>query len=76
MSATVPRERIPIPRDKDDDYTPEATGRRAEFVRERTGVELEHVTSYSFDPKLTVGNVEHFIGVAQVPLVVSRLELY
>jgi hydroxymethylglutaryl-CoA reductase (NADPH) len=37
-------------------------------VHERTGVELEHVSSYSFDPKLTIGNVEHFVGVAQVPL--------
>jgi hydroxymethylglutaryl-CoA reductase (NADPH) len=68
MSATMPHERARIPRDLDDDYTPEAAERRAEFIRERTGVELEHVTSYSFDPKLTIGNVEHFLGVAQVPL--------
>jgi hydroxymethylglutaryl-CoA reductase (NADPH) len=68
MSATMPQERVPIPRDKEDDYTPAAADRRAEFVRERTGVELEHVKSYSFDPKVTMGNVEHFVGVAQVPL--------
>jgi hydroxymethylglutaryl-CoA reductase (NADPH) len=68
MSATMPHERARIPRDRDDDYTSEAAERRAEFIRERTGVELEHVTSYSFDPKLTIGNVEHFLGVAQVPL--------
>jgi hydroxymethylglutaryl-CoA reductase (NADPH) len=67
MSATS-RQRVPVPREKDDDYTREAATRRAEFVHERTGVELEHVTSYSFDPKQTMGNVEHFLGVAQVPI--------
>jgi hydroxymethylglutaryl-CoA reductase (NADPH) len=67
MSATG-SQRVPVPRDKEDDYTREAAARRAEFVHERTGVELEHVTSYSFDPKQTMGNVEHFLGVAQVPI--------
>jgi hydroxymethylglutaryl-CoA reductase (NADPH) len=57
-----------IPRDSDDDYTPEAAEARHRFVSERTGVELEHVPHYSFDPKLTAGNVEGFIGVAQVPI--------
>jgi hydroxymethylglutaryl-CoA reductase (NADPH) len=68
MSATVPSERVPVPRDKENDYTREAATRRAEFIRERTGAELENVASYSFDPKLTMGNIEHFVGVAQVPL--------
>src|SRR3954463_1870245 len=57
-----------IPRDRDDDYTPEAAEARQRFLRERTGVELEHVPHYSFDPKLTAGNVEQFVGVAQVPI--------
>jgi hydroxymethylglutaryl-CoA reductase (NADPH) len=60
--------RTPVPRDRDDDYTREAAERRADFVRERTGVELEHVTSYSFDPAMLTGNVEQFVGVAQVPI--------
>jgi hydroxymethylglutaryl-CoA reductase (NADPH) len=68
MSATMPSERVPVPRDKENDYTREAADRRVEFIRERTGAELEHVTSYSFDPKVAMGNVEHFVGVAQVPL--------
>jgi hydroxymethylglutaryl-CoA reductase (NADPH) len=67
MTATA-HERVPVPRDKEDDYTRDAAQRRADFVRERTGVELEHVMSYSFDPKLTTGNIEHFTGVAQVPI--------
>src|SRR3954453_18870597 len=41
---------------------------RADFAREQTGTALEHVTSYSFDPSILSGNVEHFIGVAQVPI--------
>ena len=61
-----------IPRDRDDDYTPEAAARRREFLAERTGVALEHVASYSFDPALVQGNVEHFTGVAQVPIGIAR----
>jgi hydroxymethylglutaryl-CoA reductase (NADPH) len=69
MPATArPDGRVPVPRDRDDDYTPEAAAARAAFVRERTGTELHHVTSASFDPADVSGNIEHFVGVAQVPL--------
>jgi len=57
-----------IPRDRDDDYTPDAAAARRDFLREQTGVRLEHVSSYSFDPSLLPGNIEHFTGVAQVPI--------
>ena len=57
-----------IPRDRDNDYTREAADSRREFTRDVTGVDLEHVSSYSFDPELTSGNIEHFVGVAQVPI--------
>ena len=57
-----------IPRDADNDYTRQAADARRDFVRDQTGVDLEHVSSYSFDPELTGGNVEHFVGVAQVPI--------
>lgn len=60
--------RIPVPRDRGDDYTREAQEQRAEFVAERTGTQLEHVTNYSFDPSTLSGNVEQFVGVAQVPI--------
>ena len=60
--------RVPVPRDRENDYTREAAQRRAEFVGERTGAGLEHVTSYSFDPSVLTGNVEQFVGVAQVPI--------
>src|SRR4051794_30193973 len=60
--------RAPVPRDREDDYSPEAAAQRRAFLRERTGAELEHVGSYSFDPHVLPGNVEHFTGVAQVPI--------
>jgi hydroxymethylglutaryl-CoA reductase (NADPH) len=68
MSATTAPQRIPVPRDRENDYSREAASRRAQFIRERTGVELEHVRSYSFDPGVLTGNVEQFVGVAQVPI--------
>ncbi|HEX8085169.1 MAG TPA: hydroxymethylglutaryl-CoA reductase [Solirubrobacteraceae bacterium] len=51
-----------------EDYSREAARERAEFARERTGASLDHVTSYSFDPSILPGNVENFVGVAQVPI--------
>jgi hydroxymethylglutaryl-CoA reductase (NADPH) len=66
--ATITSERVPVPRDREDDYTRDAAERRREFARERTGASLEHVSSYSFDPATLTGNVEQFVGVAQVPI--------
>ena len=60
-----------VPHDSDNDYTRDAATVRREFLRDQTGVDLEHVSSYSFDPELTAGNVEHFTGIAQVPLGVA-----
>lgn len=66
MAATS--ERVPVPRDREDDYTHDAARKRALFAQERTGASLEHVSSYSFDPAVLSGNVESFVGVAQVPI--------
>ncbi len=68
MALAAPDERAPVPRDRENDYTRQAAARRAEFVRERTGVALEHVGNYSFDPAIATGNIEQFVGVAQVPI--------
>ncbi|MBS1178512.1 MAG: hydroxymethylglutaryl-CoA reductase, partial [Proteobacteria bacterium] len=57
-----------IPRDPQDDYTAAMAQRRRDFVREHTGVELVHVGRHSFDPSVLPGNVENFLGVAQVPI--------
>src|SRR3954447_10705420 len=68
MATEERAQRVPVPRDREDDYTHDAATARREFAKEQTGVELEHVANYSFDPKVVGGNVEHFTGVAQVPL--------
>jgi hydroxymethylglutaryl-CoA reductase (NADPH) len=57
-----------IPRDRENDYTREAAEARRAFLERQTGVALEHVSRYSFDPSIVTGNVEQFIGVAQVPI--------
>ena len=62
--------REPIPRDTDD-YTTEQAERRRDFVAEHSGARLEHVGRYSFDPATLPGNVENFLGAAQVPIGVA-----
>jgi hydroxymethylglutaryl-CoA reductase (NADPH) len=57
-----------IPRDEQDNYSEEAIADRHEYLEEKTGVELEHVPEFSFDAAEGEGNVENFIGVAQMPL--------
>ena len=68
MATSTQPERIPVPRQREGDYTHEAAHARREFAREQTGTALEHVGSYSFDPAMLEGNVEQFVGVAQVPI--------
>lgn len=57
-----------IPRDKADDYAPAAVEARQRFVREHTGSAAKHTAHYSLDPAALPGNIENFVGVAQVPL--------
>jgi len=57
-----------IPRRSDNDYTREAADQRRAFAEEHTDARLNHVSAYSFDPSEVAGNIENFIGVAQVPL--------
>ena len=63
--------RVPVPRDKEDDYTRDAAGLRQTFLQEKTGAQLEHVSSYSIDPAVLAGNIEQFLGAAQVPIGVA-----
>jgi hydroxymethylglutaryl-CoA reductase (NADPH) len=67
MSAST-NPRVAVPRDRENDYSRDAATARRQFALERTGASLEHVSRYSFDPTTVAGNVEHFIGVAQVPI--------
>jgi hydroxymethylglutaryl-CoA reductase (NADPH) len=57
-----------VPRDPADDYSDEIIHARQSFIREKTGADLKHISSYSFDPHVARGNIEHFTGVAQVPM--------
>lgn len=62
-----PAKRRPVPR-VEDDYSRAAAARRLELVRDGTGMGPQHLTCYSFDPAVLAGNVENFVGVAQVPI--------
>ncbi len=64
-------ERLSVPRDPDDDYSEDAKRERLDFLREQTGASLDHVAGQPITPAEATGNVEHFIGVAQVPLGVA-----
>ena len=63
-------ERAPgaVPRDSEDDYSDEIIRERQAFIHRHTGADLQHISSYSFDPHAMHGNIEHFTGAAQVPL--------
>ena len=57
-----------IPRNSDNDYSEEMAQQRRDFVSEKTSTTLDNVGHYSIDPATTAGNIENFIGVAQVPM--------
>ncbi len=55
-------------REGDENYSEDAIKERHDFLEEVSNAELEHVPQYSIDPLETEGNIENFVGVAQVPL--------
>jgi len=58
-----------VPRlDPEHDYEPEIIAERQEFLRRRTGTEFPHIAGYAFQAQQAQGNVEQFIGAAQVPM--------
>ncbi len=61
-------ERITVPYNKEDNYSDEIIRTRREFLTSFSGAKPEHLFASSFDPRLTDGNIENFIGVAQVPI--------
>lgn len=71
MSTIAASEDVRIPRAHDNDYTHEMASRRREFIERHTATSLSHVAQYSFDPTILPGNIENFIGVAQVPIGVA-----
>jgi hydroxymethylglutaryl-CoA reductase (NADPH) len=65
--STPTRQRGRIPR-LADDYTRDAAAARMAFLSAATGAHAEHVGRYCMDPATVAGNVENFIGAAQVPI--------
>jgi len=57
-----------IPRDRDNDHSREMASQRTSFISEMTGAQLDTVASYTIDPATTQGNIENFMGTAQVPI--------
>jgi len=62
MRKSIPRKSGPA------DYTREMAEKRLAFVESFTGVKTHHLRQYSFDPGMLSGNIEHFSGVAQIPI--------
>src|SRR6185503_1942280 len=59
---------VAVPYNKEDNYSHKIVRQRLRFLEEFAGVKPKHITSASFDPSITQGNIENFIGVAQVPI--------
>lgn len=57
-----------IPRSKSNDYSSDITKTRQDFIEKETNASLHHISKYSFNPELVNGNIEHFTGVAQIPI--------
>ncbi len=60
--------RTGIPSDKENNASPAIIREREKFIEEYSGVKLQHINKYSFDPEITKGNIENFTGVAQIPI--------
>ncbi len=61
-------ERITVPYDKEDNYSDEIIRTRREFLESFSGAKPNHLYKESFEPSMTEGNIENFIGVAQIPI--------
>ncbi len=59
---------VAVPYNKEDNYSHKIVRQRLRFLEEHTGVKPKHLTQASFDPNVTQGNIENFVGVAQVPI--------
>jgi hydroxymethylglutaryl-CoA reductase (NADPH) len=57
-----------IPSEKENNYSVEIIQKRREFVTKLAGNELAHMANYTAKPSEFKGNIENFIGVAQVPI--------
>jgi hydroxymethylglutaryl-CoA reductase (NADPH) len=60
--------RTGVPSDKENNASAAIIRERQKFIEEYSGVKLQHIDKYSFDPETTRGNIENFTGVAQIPI--------
>jgi hydroxymethylglutaryl-CoA reductase (NADPH) len=65
---SVEPDHIPHAKGQPEDYGPELIQARQAFLERMCGVHLEHVPACSLPPLETRGNIENFIGAAQIPL--------
>lgn len=56
-----------IPHDAKLNYNREFVAGRLNWLSKKTGVRFSHIADFSTDPEEFKGNIENFIGVAQVP---------
>jgi hydroxymethylglutaryl-CoA reductase (NADPH) len=68
MAGNDPTDGPHVPRSRDDDYTGEMAAERRRFATEHSGAVLDHVGAHSLDPSTLPGNIENFMGAAQVPI--------
>lgn len=68
MTGTPPEPLSKIPRDRDDDFATDIVERRVRLAERAAGQALPHLRGRTVDPHDARGNVENFIGFAQVPV--------
>ena len=57
-----------IPRSRDDDYTDTMAAERRTFAEAQSGAKLDALGKLTLAPEDCRGNIEHFLGCAQVPI--------
>ncbi len=59
---------IRVPHDKERNYDEDFVAERRKWLEDVTETKLRHISKYSIQPKEVKGNIENFVGVAQVPI--------
>lgn len=57
-----------IPRDREDDFNKNIIRQRQLFFEKMANKKINHIGHYSVEPSTLAGNIENYIGVAQVPM--------
>lgn len=60
-----------LPRSPGDDLNPKIISARQDYVRKFTGASPKTVFDYTLDTHSIKGNIEHFVGAAQIPIGVA-----